>query len=260
MKTHPLVLASKASIVGYYILLTVLFIVNIRFNIPSPIFFGEVAFSYFFYSSILTCLIYKQAYIKECEPQDIPLNQKKFVKTISEMEEQSKNIEKLGFEKFDGFYLQRNFDWIVFAYKHKEEETYLSLFKVASKLTIVSLSSELNSGLWLYTNSVISNLPRVNRFYGQIVISGNYETMLEVHCDALEVFSDRGHFPVVLESTPEAIRDTFVNNERETIREVMKVPFWYVKAVFWNLFKVGKKYCQPLRNQIQAKTIKIPTI
>jgi hypothetical protein len=260
MKIHPLVLASKASIIVYYILLAVLFIVNIRFNVPSPIFISEITLSFFFYSSILTYLIYKQAFIKECEPQNIPLNNKKFAKTIAEMEEQSKNLEKLGFEKFDGFYLQRNFDWIAFVYKHKEEEIYLSLLKVGGKFTIVWLYSELNSGRWLYTNSVMSNVPRVDRFYGQIVLSGNYETMLEVHRDGLEIFSDRGHFPVVLEPTPEAIRDTFVNNERETIREVMKVPFWYVKAVFWNLFKSGKKYCQPLRNQIQAKTVKIPTI
>ncbi len=260
MKTHPLVSAIKASTIFYYILLAVFYIVNIRFRIPSPIFIGEITFSILFYSFSTTYLIYKQVFIKECEPQDIPLNNKRFAKTIAEMEEQSKNLERLGFEKIDGFYLQRNFDWIVFVYKHKEEEIYLSLLKAIGKATIVWLSSELKSGCWLYTNSVMSNLPRVDRFYGQIVPSGNYGTMLEVHRDGLEVFSDRGHFPVVLESTPEAIRDTFVNNERDAIREVLKVPFWYVKSVFWNLSNVGKKYCQPLRNQVQAKTVEIPEI
>ncbi|MBZ8181556.1 hypothetical protein [Oscillatoria salina] len=238
-----------------YIALAALIIWGIVFQPPGLVYFLVLILLFLILTSLANYENYTSVFLDKCTPRSIP--ERKFERTISQLTKEITEIEKLGFREIDRFYLKRNYDIIIVILRDRQQSIDWYLISFANKIIFSELTTVFESDLFIFTVSIdaVHTLKPKNVYY-QALLNANYATLLEAHQEALTLFRQRGHHPK--EISPNSIRSHFVETERRENRYLMSIPFWAIKVTFWTLFKTGKKYRQPLSDQLELEIIKIP--
>ncbi|MGP1382834.1 MAG: hypothetical protein ACTS2F_04690 [Thainema sp.] len=198
------------------------------------------------------------ALVDEGAPRSIP---SKFTFKMAELEEEANQMRQLGFEELDRHYIQRSFDGLRIIFKQQQRPIYWSLIHIVKDLTFSELLTFFENGSVLSTTSTYSrDWPIPEGIYVQRLQNARPNQLLEAHQDALEILMQYNYVPVPCLTKQDDLRQLTVEVERQVIRQVMEIPFWPLRMSFWTLFKTGRKYCVPLREQIANNTTQILSV
>lgn len=188
--------------------------------------------------------------------QVIPVE--KHSQVMEELQQERLKIERLGFEEFDRYYLNYgSYQVISFFFHSNEAPIYCHLVQIVKRIRYAIFYSEFPDGSKLLTVGVpnAGHLPQPGNYYLQVLERAPYDRLLEAHQDALEVLEEHGHAPRELAIA--TFRDYYRQQSCESFEYITKIPFWPAKITFWVLFKAGKKYYVPLREQVATGTVQI---
>lgn len=195
------------------------------------------------------------SFTEEGAPRSIPAN---FASKMAELEADANQMRQLGFEELDRHYIKRNFDGLRIVLSHQQRPIYWNLTHFVKRLTYSELFTAFEDGSFLSTTSVSSgNMPLAEGIYMQCLERAQPSQLLEAHQDALEILMQYGYVPVNCITEQDALRSFGRDVERQVVSHVTTVPLWPLKMTFWVLFKAGRKYCVPLREQIANNATKI---
>jgi hypothetical protein len=222
-------------------------------NILILVTFILVFFLVMFWSSYINVAC---SLLQQCSPQPIPSG--KFPTTLRLIDQEAEKIRALNFDLIDQFYLKRARTIVLYYFKHRDENIYWILVRVAGQFTYSELFSQLNSQLLLATTTAKKggNFPRPADFYIQVFPNVSYDSLLNRHERALAIFAEQGYYSTEIPETE--IRSFFMQTERAASRHIMRHAFWAVQATFWTLLNRGKKYQESIEDQLRAGMIAIP--
>ena len=190
----------------------------------------------------------------EGAPRSIP---SKFAPKMAELEKEANKMRQFGFEELDRQYIKRSFDGLRIIFKHQQRPIYWGLTHIVKNLTFSELLTLFENGSILSTTSYSRDWPIPEGGYVQRLQNALPNQLLEAHQDALEILMQYGYVPVPCFTKQDDLRQLIIKIERQVINKVMIIPFWPLRMSFWTLFKAGRKYNVPLREQIANETTKI---
>lgn len=163
-------------------------IIVIVFNLPFLIFLFVVIpllIIAFTYGS------FNYSFRKTLKPESIP--GKGYATRIKDLDLDTKKLERLGFQKWDDFYLRMIPDTIVYVLKHKEDSVYLCLYHLGAKKTCDFFTRYDNEDTLTTCNTIDGGMtPRPQKALLQIITSVSYEQIFELHKKAHKFLFDKG--------------------------------------------------------------------
>jgi hypothetical protein len=197
----------------------------------------------------------KFAFLPEAAPRDIPVGQ--FTETLDRLEKTVENLDWLGFEEIDRFYLKRSHNIVAVTCKHREKNIYWLLISFVGRLTYSELFSTFDNNLALNTINInAGHFPRPPFHYAQVLPNNSYEDLLEAHQDGCAVLAEHGYSSLTIPL--DTFRDQFTRGERTILTYMFTKPLWAFRINLWLLLQAGRKYRKPLREQLRLGTVQLP--
>jgi hypothetical protein len=205
--------------------------------------------------SLQNYVLMKCAFLAEAAPRDVP--SERFTGTLAQLGKTAENLDRLGFEEVDRFYLKRSYNAIIIVYKYRGKNIYCSLISSMGRLPYSEIFSVFDNNLMLSTANInTGHLPKPPNYYIQSLPNSDYGNLLAAHQDACEVLSEHGYLPCTIPLN--TFRDAFTRVERTIMAYMFTKFLWPLRINLWLLLQSGRKYRKPLRDQFRLGTAQLP--
>lgn len=188
------------------------------------------------------------------KPEPIP--PKGYENRLKDLEKEEAELNKLGFEKKDSFYLKTIPDNIVYMFKHTKDPVIACLYHIEAKKACDFISF-FQDDITLTTCETVDGglVPYPPRRLIQIFENLPKDKFLEKHRIAVDFIKQKGKKDIHI--ADHDLRIHLMKSIREYEHEVQKIPLWPVKLICWTIIRRGRVYLKSIEEQYSAGMIKI---
>lgn len=185
-----------------------------------------------------------------------PVPKSGYDKRIKELNIDAHTLEKIGFDKWDEFFLKMIPDSVIYVFKYRHDSIYFCLYHFGSKKTC-DIFTRYNDDFTLTTCNAIEGgmTPRPAKALLQIITKLSYNELLDIHQKTNTFLQAKGLKE--LDIPKQEFQEYFLKSIREQADHVRKYTFWPILLIFWTITQRGKKYCRQIENQYQKGLIEI---